>query len=96
MWAPADSVAVLNVEVAPLAPDAVSADPGPRSVVPSKNSTLPVGAPPLPLVFVMVAVNVTFCPKVEGLLLETTAVEVPASTVCVVEPLLPMKSPLGV
>ena len=75
---------------------AVRAVPKPRTVEPSKNSTVPVGGPPLPLVFVTVAVSVTDCPKVEGLLLEITPVAVPASTVCVVEPLLPTKSPVGV
>ena len=41
---------------------------------------VPVGGPPLPLVFVTVAVNVTFCPNVEGLLLEITPVAVRAFT----------------
>ena len=96
LWAPTDSAEVVKVEAAVLAPFAVSAVPKPRNVSPSKNSTEPVGGPPLPFKFVTVAVNVTFWPNVEGLRLETTPVEVPAFTVCVSEPLLPRKSPVGV
>ena len=52
--------------------------PGPRSVNPSKNSTLPVGTPPLPLVLVTVAVNVTESPYVELAGSVLTAVVVPS------------------
>ncbi len=54
----------------------------PRVVVPSLNVTLPVGVP-VPDVGATVAVNVTFCPNVDGLALEDTVVLVAAwFTVC--------------
>ena len=52
----------------------------PRTVAPSRKLTLPVG---VPAAEVTVAVNVTDCPWVEGLRLETSVVDVPAGlTVC--------------
>ena len=94
-WLPRVNVEIVRVDVAafPLPPRRL---PGPRSVAPSKNSTLPVGFPPLPVVFVTVAVNVTDWPRADGLAPETTATLVTASTVWLTEPLPPRKLSVGV
>src|SRR5437868_14831205 len=52
--------------------------PGPRTVAPSRKLTVPVGVPAPGAVAVTVAVNVTDAPTIEGLLPETSAVEVAA------------------
>ena len=75
---PAGRLEIANIEVT-AAPLPLRAEPGPRSVVPSKNSSAPVGAA-LPLTSVIVAVNVTAPPKVDGLSDEDTPVVVRAST----------------
>ena len=64
--------------------------------MPSKNSTVPLGVPPAPLVFVTVAVKRTASPKVEALSAEATAVLVTASTAWVRAPLLSAKTPVPV
>ena len=70
----------------------------PIFVVPSRNATVPVGMPDPGAVAVTVAVNVTACPKTEGLLFELTEMEEFARfTVCVGrDAVLPVKfvSPL--
>ena len=53
-----------------------AAVPGPRSVLPLKNSTVPVGVGP-PLA-VTVAVKVTDWPNTDGLAFEASVVDVPA------------------
>ena len=88
-WSPGSRDEVVSVEAEASAPVAVSAVPGPMSVAPSKNSTAPVGGPPLLLAFVIVAVNVTAWLKIDGLLLEPTVAAVTASTDWAVEPALP-------
>ena len=94
-WAPLDSVEIVKVDV-DAAPTPLRALPGPRSVAPSKNSTDPVGVPPLPLVFVTVAVKVIAWPGRDGLLSEATPTLTAASTACVVMPLESVKSPVAV
>jgi len=48
--------------------------PVPRVVVPSKNVTVPLGLPAPGATTVTVAVNVTLCPKTDGLADEVTVV----------------------
>lgn len=48
-----------------------------NTVVPSLNVTEPVGVPGAAFVAVTVAVNMTDCPKLDGLTDELTVVEVP-------------------
>ena len=70
----------------------------PRFVVPSRNATVPVAMPDPGAAAVTVAVNVTGCPKTEGLLFELTeTAEFARFTVCPCnDPVLPVKfvSPL--
>src|SRR5688500_2012079 len=67
VWLPADSADVEHVA----APPATTWLPHPEIVAPpSRKSTVPVG-----LVPVMVAVNVTVCPVIEGFADEPSAVE---------------------
>jgi hypothetical protein len=68
-WLPVASALVVNVAAA----EAFNA-PVPSVVAPSLNVTLPVGVPAI--VEVIVAVNVTDCPNVDGLTDEMTAVTV--------------------
>ena len=82
-----------NVAVPPLR---VTADP--RLLVPSLNCTVPVGVPAPGATADTVAVNVTVCPKEDGLTEDETPVELASwFTVCAKEELvLPAKfeSPL--
>ena len=57
-------------------------------VVPSLNVTLPAGVPAPESEAVTVAVNVTFCPALEGFSDEDTLVDVPSCTTCEREELL--------
>ncbi len=50
--------------------------PVPNEVAPSRNVTVPVGVPAPGAVTVTVAVNVTDCPKTDGLTDEATVVDV--------------------
>ena len=59
-WVPPVNEAIENVAT----PDPFSV-PLPSVVAPSRNVTVPVGVPPVP-VWVAVAVNVTFAPNVDG------------------------------
>jgi hypothetical protein len=83
VWLPSAGVEIVIVDMA-LEPALRSnrfgtrGVPGPRSMLPSKNSTWPVGVAPLPLVLVTVAVKVTDCPTVDGLALDPTVVVVEA------------------
>ncbi len=77
------------VEVALCPADGARAVPGPRSVVPSKNSTAPVGTPPEP---VTVAVKVTLWPKTDGVSLDATSVAVWNRAASVRMPLEPWKA----
>ncbi len=95
-WSPASRPVVVKVDFAALGPVTASTDPAPSGFAPSKNSTVPVGEPPLPLVFVTVAVKVTGPSKSDGSLLDATVVAVAASTTWAVAPLLPAKSLDGV
>ena len=69
-----------------------------RAVVPSMNTTLPVGTPTPGLTALTVAVKVTLWPNKEGLVAEVTLVLLPALlTVCVTAPdvlVLKLASPL--
>lgn len=69
LWAPTVVVEVLYV-AAPLANVTFAS-----AVVPDLNVTVPVGAPVPELGFTL-AVNVTTCPKIEGLTLELRVVVV--------------------
>jgi hypothetical protein len=56
----------------------------PNVVEPSRKVTVPVGVPVAGATAVTVAVNVTVCPKTDGLTDEVTVVELtPFTTVCV-------------
>ena len=68
-------VATLKAEVTNVAVPELSV-PVPSEVVPSKNSTLPVGVPAPEPVTLTVAVKVTDWPQTEGLTDEVTAVDV--------------------
>ena len=60
--------------------------PVPSVVLPSLNVTVPVGVPLAGATAAIVAVNVTDCPKTEGLAEEVTAVlELPLFTTCGLE-----------
>ena len=91
---PAANVEIVNVDVT-LAPPPLRAEPAPRSVAPSKNSTVPVGVFAL-VASVTVAVNVTDWPGRDGLLLEATPTLVREPTVWLSAPLPPRKLPVGV
>jgi len=82
-WLPMMSVDVLNVAV--VTPPVVESEGVPSVVDPSLNVTVPVGLPLPGEVTDTVAVNVTDCPKLDGLALEETLVVVlDWLTVCVI------------
>ena len=83
-------VEIVDVAVLPLPFNGV---PGPRSVVPSKNSTVPIGVPPPVVVSVIVAVNVTDWPKMGVEAGPVSVVVVPAETTCVTCPELGASAP---
>src|SRR5438552_13201934 len=79
LWAP-----ILRIEVVKVAWPLPSSVPVPMLLAPSRNVTVPVGAPEPGATAETVAVKVTAWPKAEGLLSEVTVVEVLAwLTVCV-------------
>ena len=85
---PANNEEVVNVAVPPLR---VTGEP--RLAPPSWNCTVPVGVAELPATLT-VAVKVTACPEMEGLVEAATTVFVPAwFTACATVPLLLRKLP---
>ena len=92
----------VRIAVAPLLPVTAAPDPDSGTGVPNaapsiENWTEPVGVAvltPAPAVSFTVAVNVTDCPKIDGVTEEATAVEVGAGlTVWLRVPELPLKLP---
>ena len=74
-WAPTDKLAVLAVHVNGATAGSVQL---PIVAVPSRNVTVPVGVPVAGGLTVTVAVNVTLCPNMDGLVPELMVVVVPA------------------
>ena len=72
-WLPRASVLIVKV-----ACRLTFSVPVPIETPPSRNVTVPVGVPAPGATAVTVAVNVTFCPYIEGFTDETTAVVVSA------------------
>src|SRR5262249_1117117 len=93
VWEPAVKIAVVNVDVAEL-PLAFKGVPAPRSVVPSKNSTAPVGAAPEVATSATVAVIVTAWPYVGFELGPVKVVFVALETCCVAWPELGARAPV--
>jgi hypothetical protein len=71
-WLPSARALVLKLALPPL--NATS----PRVLAPSLNVTVPVGVPEPGAAALTVAVNVTVCPKTDGLAEETTVVLLPS------------------